>query len=241
MNENIIIDEVNRLYKEHEKYNDNDAEIIRKICSKINNTTQEERDFVIKFFINEIRTNKNNLRYLGFEVIEKLQLKEGASIIYSIYNETKNDIDYEFEWHIITTLMKLGYNENKEIYTNYINNYLIENKWGRSFLLLIWYGLVDTNNSLILLADYYCKRFIENGEYMPYLSNHNFDALLFHIHHNNIDYILNLIKMIYKKNEVAGKFLQNNIIKFMNSLWIDRGNYNKVIIKEQLIQVQNVI
>ena len=241
MNENIIIDLVNRLCKEHEKYNDNGAEMVKIICSKINNTTQEERDYVINFFINEIRINKNNLRYLGFEVIEKLQLKEGAAIIYTIYNETKNGIDYEFEWHIITALMKLGYSEHKEIYTNYINNYLVDDKWGRSFLLLIWYGLVDTNNSLILLADYYCKRFVEQGKYMQYLSNHNFDALLFGIHYNNFDYILNLIKMIYKKNEVAGKFLQNNIIKFMNSLWIDRGNYNKVIIKEQLIQVQNAI
>jgi hypothetical protein len=170
-----------------------------------------------------------------------MKLKESAVLICEIFKETFKEKDFEWKWHVITVLMKLGYDEPKELYYYYVIDFLNDDKWSRSFLLLIWYGLVDRSNSLPLLTDYYCKCFAVKDKQMQVFLNNSIASLISCFHYRDFDFVLSLIKMVYTKDKEAGKYLQEDIISFMNSNWIQKGEYNKELITVQQDQVLNAI
>jgi len=233
---------INLLRKEYFWYKDDGSEYIKKLSSKVANAYEDEKRDIINFFIVEIRTDQNKMGHLSLDIIEELKLKEVAPLICNIFKDVSAEKDFEWKWHTITTLMKLGYDQPKEVYNNYVIDYLINDKWHRGFLLLVLYGNVEKENSIVLLADYYHKNLSGGNEQMKTYLENSANLLISHFYKQDFDHILRLINMLYGINKEEGKWLQKTIMNCIDDpVWMEQWNYDKELINKQLILVASAI
>lgn len=227
-----IIEVINSFDKEYQDYKDGGREFITQLAKKLLNTIDEDRLEVIAFFLNEIRTNKNNFGQVALVTIVQMNASELGADIEAIYNEMWPVKDEKWRYSIIEALMKLRYTPPKSLYKDFVNAYLKDHP-DDSFFLLVQYCIVDPEEALPLLSDYYVKNLFDykNQDYIiGYICSYFLKIPL--------NYFPDFVRQTTTINKDAGFHLKNQILKYLNSERPKR--FSKTLINERIESLQKI-
>jgi|GEM_PF-3057882 len=210
-----IVDVIKQLHKECESYKDGGITFIRRLAQKLNNTIDKDKNAVYALFYKEIRTNDNSyIKSIALETFKELKDKNVCPIIEKIYREVGPTKSEEWKHSIIDTLMVLKYDKPKDIYYEYVCNYL-RNNYNNALYVLIEYSNVDWEHALPLLSSYYAENLLKYNEIRQQMIV-RIGFLVYYLMENEDFYFSDLVKQVALKNKNSASELRKLIINYLN-------------------------
>jgi hypothetical protein len=219
MKEASIIKIINDIEQQFKTYKDGGSTFIKYLTSKVFNSIDEDKNEVIKFFLNEIKTNINGFGEISLQTIVEMRALEIAPEIERIFEEEKTLKDGHWKHSVIVALMRLRYTVPKTLYSDYVSSYLRKDP-DNAFFLLVQYCNVDPEEALPLLSGLYAKALVGNNEMRNFLVS-RIGFLFSYFMDNPNDYLPDLILQTANKNREAGLYLKNLLLNFI------KGNMTK--------------
>lgn len=220
-----IIKVIKEIQRDTYTYKDNGDTFYKRLAQKILNTVDDEKEQVLDFFLQEIKSNEYGLCGTALVVIEEMKAVELCPRIVDIYNEVSKYKDDDWQRAVVSVLMQLRYLPPKDLYHSYILEYMKKNK--NSFYLLVQYCNVDPNEALPLLS----KELVENILSEELLSKPPekignslqgigvlIGFLIANFKNNPTDYLPELLKFVYVKKPKAAIYLKAVIDTVVNYL-----------------------
>jgi hypothetical protein len=240
MEESSIIKTINDICQQYKAYKDGGISFIKHLAKQVLNTVDENKDEVINFFLNEIKTNINGFGEVALLTIVEMKASELGSAIKKIYDEEKSLKGEEWKHSIIEALMKLRYKVPKTLYSEYVSSYLRKHP-DDAFFLLVQYCNVDPEEALPLLAGFLTKALVGRIEIRSFLES-RIGFLFSYFADNPKDYLPDLIRQTAAKDKKAGLYLRNMLLDYFNSNMVkqypsnlinaEREKLNKIEIQE---------
>ena len=234
-----IINVIKHLHKECECYKDGGITFIKCLAQKLNNTIDEDKNAVYDLFYREIRTNDNSyIESIALETYKELKDKSVCPVIEKIYREVGATKNEEWKRSIIDTLMVLKYDKPKDIYYEYVCNYL-RNNYNNALYVLIQYSNVDWEHALPLLSSYYAENLLQCNNIRQQMIV-RIGYLIHYFMENKNSYFSDLLKRVAIKNKNAALSLRQLIISYLNEN-TSSSNYTKERSKnvvEELISIE---
>jgi len=215
MKESSIIRIIDGISQHYKAYKDGGRAFIKHLANKVLNSVVEDKGEVIKFFLNEIKTNENGYGEIALQTFVEMRASEIAPDIERIYEEAKSLKDESWKRSVIEALMKLRYIVPKTLYSEYVSSYLSKYP-DDAFFLLVQYCNVNPEEALPLLAGFYANALVGNIEIRSLLES-RIGFLFSYFIDNPNDYLPDLIILTAKINREAGFQLRNLILEYFES------------------------
>lgn len=237
MIENEIIEYIREFERDTpERANDNGKSLFRSLAISLNKTKEPLKTKIIKFYLNEIESNKNGYSNLGLQVIVEAKLEYISPELENIFYLNYNSKDFDWKSELIFALLELNYTKPTKLYTEFITFHL-NKKIQDVFYHIVMFYHIDSINGLEILSDYYTSRLISKKSF-EYGYDHHF-AFLIHKLIDNVEKIIALIEETYAKNIIAGQNLKDIILSYLYKKK-QRINYKDVSQNVQLIEKINI-
>ena len=241
MNDILIIKKINEIRQQFINEKDGGRAFIVALVKKFNKYGPNQRTQVIEFFIRELQIDKNGMKPFALPVLEEMDAREAAPLIYEIYLHFLKSSDEKWEKQIVETLIKLRYTEPKELYSNYIDKYISKKEDdGYIFFFGVLYCRVEPNKALNILSDYFCKHLAAPNEKMEAFFKNRMGFLVGHFSKNPIDYIPELIKQTVKKNREVGLRLKEIMLYYFHSDLVRDDNKDIIHKKIKVLNEINI-
>ncbi|MBP8766342.1 MAG: hypothetical protein KBH30_12555 [Ferruginibacter sp.] len=224
-----IISSINDIRQQYKGYKDGGISFIEYLANKVLNTVDEDKNEVIKFFLDEIKSNENGFAEIALLTIVEMRAIELAPDIEKIYYEIAPFKEENWRHSIIEALMKLGYVEPKTLYREYVTSFLIKQP-NNAFFLLVQYCNVDPKEALPLLSDFYVKNLCDNKEMQSFLES-RIGFLVNYFLQNPIDYFPELVKQTTARNSGVGTYLKKSLLDYLNSKMVEQ--YSEKLINDR--------
>ncbi len=227
MKDKEILNIINEFERDFKLYKDSGRAMIKQLAVNLNRVEGKEKKDFIDFCIREIASNKNGLWSLCLQVIVKAnQFKVAPELerVYHMFYETK---DTDWKEDIVMAMLKLNYKKPDELYNSFIK-YHLKNKTGRAFFLMVEYCRVNFSKCSELLSNYFVNNMLSEDSF-EYNNQHHIGYLIYGLINIPNGCLSEIIKQTSKKNKVAGNYLKQAILSFLNS---KSGNLNSEQIKE---------
>lgn len=231
-----IINIIKDIEEQYKSYKDGGLSFIKHLANKVLNTVDEDKNEVIKFFLDEIKNNDNGLGEIALLTIVEMRATEFAPYIEKIYDEIATQKDENWKQSIIEALMKLRYVEAKVLYHEYVTSFL-NRQPDNAFFLLVQYCNVDHDSALPLLSEFYVENLLKNDEMQGFLES-RIGFLVSYFIQNQVDYLPELIKQISSKNRDVGLHLKELILDYLGSNMTSR--YSRVLINNRIEALKNL-
>ncbi|MEN8251423.1 MAG: hypothetical protein ABFS32_21025 [Bacteroidota bacterium] len=215
MENNEILNIINEFEKDFKSYKDSGRSLIKQLSLNLNRADETNRKRFIDFFLEEIRTNKNNLWSLCLEVIVEANLVTVSSELESIYLSYSELKDENWREDMIMAMLRLNYEKPDGLYNAYIMHHL-ENQTGRAFFLIVQYCRVNFTKGINLLSDYYANKLLSKDS-PEYKNQHHIGYLIHWLINSPYDCLPEIIKQTGTKSKIAGNYLKQNILSFLKS------------------------
>ena len=212
-------------------FKDGGRKMLNRLALFIKKLNNIERRKFYDFIINQI-SNEKEYYSLSSCLVEEINDIELTDRFFNIYNSKKDIIDKHRKYEMIMSLLKLRYFKGKDIYSDYVeNHYLKEPK--NSFHLIVLYTLINENNGINLLVDYYSKhyKFIE----LPPDIISSKEMFLFSTFKKETDILKNLLLELKNLNKVVYIQLKSVLLGCLNS------GFNKDIGKNEYTIISNIL
>jgi hypothetical protein len=244
-------DKIITVIKEYEREyailrKDSDA-FYKIVATHLRNTIDNEKKQVMDFFLREIKSNMYEMRYTVLAIIQEMKAVELCPYIVDIYNEQKINMDNECKRAIISLLMRFRYLPPQNLYKQYIVDYMKNNK--NSFYLLVQYCNVSPKEALPLLAKEFVENILSKEDILNNLIPINnslhgiyilISFLVYHFKKNPVDYLPELLELIYAKNPKSAIYLKDIIIDYLNSEFA-KHNYPKPWLDNEINKLCKII
>ena len=233
LTDKTIIEVIKETERKYYTYKDNGDIFYKILAKKILNTVDDEKEQVLDFFLREIISNEHELCGAALIIIEEMKAVELCPRIVDIYNKISKQKDDEWKKAVIFVLMNLRYLPPKELYHNYVLEYMKINK--NSFHLLVRYCNVNPEEALSLLSDELIENILsEELLSLPPIKIGNslqgigvlIGFLVAHFKNNPNDYLPDLLNLVYMKNTKAATYLKDVIVNYLCSE-IAQHSYSK--------------
>lgn len=231
-----IINIIKGIEEQYKSYKDGGLSFIKHLANKVLNTVDEDKNEVIKFFLDEIKSNENGFGGIALLTIVEMKASEFAPYIERIYNEIATQKDENWKQSIIEALMKLRYVESKVLYHEYVTSFL-NRQPDNAFFLLVQYCNVDPDSALPLLSEFYVKNLLKNAEMQGFLES-RIGFLISYFIQNPVDYLPELIKQASAKNRDVGLRLKGLLINYLSSSMTSQ--YPRVLIDDRIETIKNL-
>jgi hypothetical protein len=215
MEDNEIIDIISEFEKDFKSYKDSGRSLIKQLSLNLNRADETDRKRFIDFFLEEIRTNKNNLWSLCLEVIVEANLVTISPELESIYLSYSELKDENWREDMIMAMLQLNYEKPDGLYNAFIMHHL-ENQTGRAFFLIVQYCRVNSTKGIDLLSDYYANKLLSKDS-PEYKNQHHIGYLIYWLINSPFDCLPEIIKQTGTKSKIAGNYLKQNVLSFLKS------------------------
>ena len=201
-----------------------------KLAKKILNTVDDEKEQIMDFFLREIKSNEYGLCVTALMLIQEIKAVELCPHLVDIYKEVSAYKDEEWKKNIILVLMELRYSPPKELYQNYVLEYLNLNK--NSFYLLVQYCNVNPQKALLLLSNELVENILSEEllTHPPEKIGNSLQGinvligfLIASFKNNPNDYLPELLKLVYKKKAKAAIYLKSALINYLSNDFAKRS------------------
>ncbi len=226
-----------------------DSDTFHKIlATHLLNTVDDEKEQVLNFFLREIKSNEHELCMTALAIIVEMKEVELCPRIVDIYNEINKYKDDEWKRVVVVyVLMQLRYLPPKDLYRNYVLNFMKKNE--NSFFLLVQYCNVNPVEALPLLSNELVKNILSEKllSHPPERVSNSLQGIGLWVAHlianfknNPEDYLPKLLNLVYAKNNKAGVFLKNAIVNYLSSEFA-KHSYSKSWLSNEISNLDNLL
>ncbi|MCI1682498.1 MAG: hypothetical protein LKI39_08080 [Bacteroides sp.] len=210
MNSETIINVLRALEHEYgaERYKDGGREYIRRLSSKLLETTDEDKECLLKFFLNEIEFNYNNYRSVALLTIVGMKASEVAPALEKLYKKWRLLKDDYWNYTIVETMLLLKYNSS--VYQSFFDYYISKDP-DRAFPLVIYYCEIAPEQGITLLAQL-CLIYVERKNDKDSLLKSKLSFLISYILEYHTFSFSTLVQKIISKNENRGNEFKQALI-----------------------------
>jgi len=210
MNSEIIMDALRSLEREYgaECYQDGGREYIRRLSSKLLGASDEDKECIFKFFLNEIEFNSNDYRSVALLAIVGMKASEVAPSLEKLYKKWRLLKDDYWNYTIVETMLLLKYNSS--VYQSFFDYYISKDP-DRAFPLVIYYCEIAPEQGITLLAQL-CLIYVERKNDKDSLLKSKLSFLISYILEYQTFSFSTLVQKIISKNENRGNEFKQALI-----------------------------
>ena len=189
-------------------YKDGCGEFIHQLSSKLSVTVEDDKESILKFFLNEVEFNNNNYRSVALKTIVEINAIELAPKLEELYKKWHLSKDDHWNYTLIEAMLQLKY--RSAIYEYFINYYFQKDP-NKGFPLVLYYCDIVTEEGLVILSQT-CLFFLQKESATRSLFRSKLTFLISHVLKNKTFSFLELIQKISSINKNQGNEFKKCLI-----------------------------
>ena len=227
MNTDTIINILRSLECEYDAnhYKDSGCEFIHQLSSKLSVTVEDDKESILKFFLNEVEFNNNNYHSVALKTIVEINAIKLAPKLEELYKKWHLSKDDHWNYTLIEAMLQLKY--RSAIYEDFINYYFQKDP-DKGFPLVLYYCDIIPEAGLVILSQT-CLFFLQKESDGCSLLRSKLTFLISHVLKNKTFSFLELIQKISSINKNQGNEFKKCLI---NELF----DYGKRMRCEQMVR-----
>ena len=227
MNTDTIINILRSLECEYDAnhYKDGGCEFIHQLSTKLSVTVEDDKESILKFFLNEIEFNNNNYRSIALKTTVEINAIELAPKLEELYKKWHLSKDDHWNYTLIEAMLQLKYRSS--IYEDFIIYYSQKDP-EKSFPLVLYYCDIAPEEGLVILSQT-CLFFLQKESANWSLFKSKLTFLISHVLKNKTFSFLALIQKISSINKNEGN-------EFKKCLINELLDYGKRMRCEQMVR-----
>ena len=206
-------------------YKDGGGEFIHQLSSKLSVTVEDDKESILKFFLNEVEFNNNNYRSVALKTIVEINAIELAPKLEELYKKWHLSKDDHWNYTLVEAMLQLKY--HSVIYEDFIIYYFQKDP-DKGFPLVLYYCDIIPEAGLVILSQT-CLSFLQKESASWSLFRSKLTFLISHVLINKTFSFLALIQKISSINKNEGN-------EFKKCLINELLDYGKRMRCEQMVR-----